>query len=46
MVRLLLTLGLAERDIDLMLKVNPAKLIGLAPPVLDEAAAGVPRAAG
>jgi len=33
MIRFLLSLGLSERDIDLMMKVNPAKLIGLAPPI-------------
>lgn len=37
MVRFLLTLGLSERDVDLMLKVNPAKLIGLEPPALKAA---------
>ena len=42
MVRFLLTLGLSERDVDLMLKVNPAKLIGLEPPALP---AAVPAAA-
>jgi len=42
MVRFLLTLGLSERDVDLMLKVNPAKLIGLEAPALE---AAIPAAA-
>lgn len=37
MVRFLLALGLSERDVDVMLKVNPAKLIGLEPPELPAA---------
>lgn len=42
MVSFLLALGLWERDVDLMLKVNPAKLIGLEPPALE---AAIPAAA-
>ena len=44
MIRFLSALGLSARDIDLMLKVNPAKLIGLAPPQLDSVT-GLARAA-
>jgi hypothetical protein len=39
MVRFLLGLGLSAHDIDVMLKVNPAKLLGLEPPVLEDAPA-------
>jgi hypothetical protein len=36
MIRFLLGLGLSTHDVDVMLKVNPAKLIGLEPPAIAE----------
>jgi Family of unknown function (DUF6282) len=39
MIRFLLGLGISGHDVDLMLKVNPAKLIGLEPPALAESEA-------
>jgi hypothetical protein len=44
MIRFLLALGLSAREVDLMLKVNPAKLLGLPSPPLEDAAP-LPRAA-
>jgi len=39
MVRLLLILGISGEEIDLMLKDNPARLLGLEPPRSDPPAA-------
>jgi hypothetical protein len=43
MIRFLLGIGQSARDVDVMLKLNPARLLGLEPPTLGEASA---RAAG